>query len=54
MYLITFLLIKIHITRYLLLVLNSTGNITTDIRAILQQARQIVVSHTNTAMTAAY
>lgn len=34
--------------------LPSTGNITTDIRAILQQARQLVVRHTNTAMTAAY
>lgn len=34
--------------------LPSTGNITTDIRSILQEARQMVVRHTNTAMTAAY
>lgn len=32
----------------------STGNIADDIRGILKEARQIVVRHTNTAMTAAY
>ncbi|MCQ2351423.1 MAG: PDDEXK nuclease domain-containing protein [Paludibacteraceae bacterium] len=32
----------------------STGNITTDIRTILQEARQSVVRNINTAMTAAY
>lgn len=34
--------------------LPSTPSITTDVRAILQEARQMVVYHTNTAMTAAY
>lgn len=34
--------------------LPSTLSITTDVRAILQEARQMVVYHTNTAMTAAY
>lgn len=34
--------------------LPSTGNIADDIRNILKEARQIVVRHTNTAMTAAY
>lgn len=34
--------------------LKSTGNIADDIRGILKEARQIVVRHTNTAMTAAY
>lgn len=34
--------------------LPSSGNIATDIRTILQEARQLVVRHTNTAMTAAY
>lgn len=34
--------------------LPSTPSITTDVRAILQEARQMVVYHTNTAMAAAY
>ena len=34
--------------------LPATGNIATDIRAILHEARQMAVRHTNTAMTAAY
>lgn len=34
--------------------LPSSGNIATDIRTILQEARQMVVRHINTAMTAAY
>jgi len=34
--------------------LPSSGNITVDIRTILHEARQMVVRHTNTAMTMAY
>ena len=34
--------------------LPTTTNVSADIRTILQEARQIVARHTNTAMTAAY